>query len=190
MLLMYIGAATSSTKAVVSSTPKDTKGTLVEDIQNISIHDDCTSVITDKPTTDHTYACTENETKINQSEVSNLHADDMNEVSTNVLLEQTTSNEDEDEIARQIAEHVLQHESSVEDELTETVSNHPEMLDLSLPKIPVKEENVTQNVALNLTINCKSDAVKSGLVFVETLNSSKSTTDSIDVSPVITLSKK
>ena len=64
------------------------------------------------------------------------------------------------------------------------------MLDLSLPKIPVKEENVTQNVALNLTINCKSDAVKSGLVFVETLNSSESTADSIDVSPVITLSKK
>ena len=116
---MYIGAATSRTKVVVSSTPKDTEGTLAEDIQNISIHDDCTSVITDKPTTDHTYACTKNETKINQSVVSNLHADDMNEVSTNVLLEQTISNEDEDEIARQITEHVLQHESSVEDELTE-----------------------------------------------------------------------
>ena len=78
----------------------------------------------------------------------------------------------------------------MEDELTETVSDHPDMLDLSLPKIVVQEEKVVDPVPLNLTINHKSDGVKSGLVFVETLNSSKSTDDSIDVSPVITLSKK
>ena len=114
------------------------------------------------------------------------------QIITNALRQQRTSHkcsEDEDEIARQIAEHVLQHDSSVEDELTETVSDDPEMLDLSLPRIAIEDEKVADHVALNLTINHKSEAVKSGLVFVETLNSSKSTHESIDVSPVSTLCK-
>ena len=79
MLLMYVGAVTSSTNcAIVSSTMNDTDARLPENINNRSIHDDSTTNITEKSTNDDTYACSLNETEIKQSEVSNLHVDDDN----------------------------------------------------------------------------------------------------------------
>ena len=181
MLWMYVGAATESTTgAIASSTTNDVKTTVAEDIHKNSTHDDSTAMTT-KTNNDHMYACSLNKMKLKGSEVSNLHDDDdIKEIITNIICQQRNSDkyiEDEDELARQIALHILDHDSSVEHELTKTVSDHPDMLDLSLPKIAVEQENVTQCVPLNLTINAKSGAVKSGLLFVETFNSSKSTDD-------------
>ena len=99
------------------------------------------------------------------------------------------SSEHEDYIERQIAENILQHDSSVAYEPTVTASDHPEMLDLSMPRIVTEEIDVAQQMPLNLTVTHKCDALDAGLVFVDSLNSTKSSNDSIEVSPIITLSK-
>ena len=99
------------------------------------------------------------------------------------------SSEHEDYIERQIAEHILQHDSSVADKPTVTASDHPEMLGLSMPKIVTEEVDVPQQMPLNLTVTCKCDAPDAGLVFVDSQSNTKSSNDSIEVFPVITLSK-
>ena len=60
MLLMYVGTATSSTNgAIVSSTTNDIDVTLPEDIHSSSMHNDSTTNVIDKPTNNHTYACSQ-----------------------------------------------------------------------------------------------------------------------------------
>ena len=188
--MMYIGGATCSPNhAVVSSTSADIQPSLPQENSNITQHDDSKTAVMDD-TNDHTYACSLNDPKITESQVSNLLVTKIDEIASKVSGESSQeSSADEDDIERQIAENVLQHDSSVADEPTETAINHPEMLDLSMPKIETEEVHLAQQIPLNLTITQKCDALESGLVFVETLNSSKSTYDSIEVSPVITLSK-